>query len=1024
MNGIAITGRSYYDLEKALLEALVEVREKDRFTPVTVLVGSNLLGMYLRRKLADASDGLFNVRFLTFVDLSRMIENTSYTRLRPTPPPFTERLILQEILSSGDVPACFSGAVTTRGFTDTLLSAFTDLTEGGCTPEVAKRVVRRKAPAQRLEERVIGVLSLYARFRERVEALGGDIHTSFGNAIEMVKGISLPGPILAYGFYDFNEEQWRLIEALADGPGVMFFIPWQDEEPYTFARRTLERLQRVGFECISPTGGDRVGGKSPRTVLMSAPSAEEEARGVVRRILRLVDERGLNFGDVGILVSNFNEYGQLFREVLEEASIPYFSHRENLGASSPAVRGVLQLLQLLCGRVERRKLVEFLVSAPLLVPNQRDGRFDPFSCWVRKSAEAGMVGDKGWIIENRRLIERLERAEHRGEETEEAVVSARVVGEILETIIEAGASFEGTRRWSDFAHSLHALIKKLFVASETELVCHIVDRLRGLDNIAQPVSFDTFRRFVEAASLESAGFSGHFLSQGVNLLLLSQARGISFKVVFVPGLTESSLPGTVRQNPFLKDEERLVLGSVTSGAVVLSEKLERIDEEALIFRLVLDAAEDELVCSYPRFEEGTGKERIPSSFLRFVNGYAIDGNHAESITSIRLSRYEKGIGGEPPLSTSEYDLAMTGGYRRGAGFPPANRFFSRGASLVWSRWGKRKFTPYDGVFASHDALRELHQMLDEKGWRFSPTSMESYAACPFSYYLSYILHVDSLEEPERIISITPLQRGSIVHAIVARLYRELRGKGLLPVDEASRDQIFQITPRMVNGFLSEYPESEPVGLQVFWEIEKRMISASVTMLLEEELAEGEGYVPVCFEEPFGGLKDRVEVPFPCGERVLMFRGRIDRIDVGPEDNFRVLDYKTGRLTGKDQDTVGGTSLQLPIYLFAASKILGIPVTGGRAEFRRVGVGEGKRRITFYGARWDELKAELERDISVITRGIEDGLFFAAVPGERCRFCSLRHACPSGRARLFEVKSSGDDRCHNYLIMRGLAGEER
>jgi RecB family exonuclease len=342
---------------------------------------------------------------------------------------------------------------------------------------------------------------------------------------------------------------------------------------------------------------------------------------------------------------------------------------------------------------------------------------------------------------------------------------------------------------------------------------------------------------------------------------------------------------------------------------------------------------------------------------------------------------------------------------------------------VRARWGESRFTPYDGVFSSRDALGEIRKMLEERGWSFSPTSLESYAGCPFSYFLEIVLGIDSLEEPERVITISPMQRGSLVHGILARLYRLLRDNNLLPFETGMAPRVMAIADETIERHLEIYPETEPVGMPVFWEMEKRIITDSIHVLLEEDSRESGEYVPTYFEKAFGGRSGGAGVTLPSGERTISFHGRIDRIDTGRGDAFRVIDYKTGRLKGNGQDIAGGENLQLPVYLLAASALLGRPVEAGIAVYRRVGAGGGKRELSFDGQLWRESAAELENVTTVLTGGIENGLFFAAPSGEGCSYCRMRPACPSGRIRIFDAKVRGDERCHGYLSIKGDSVEE-
>ena len=96
---------------------------------------------------------------------------------------------------------------------------------------------------------------------------------------------------------------------------------------------------------------------------------------------------------------------------------------------------------------------------------------------------------------------------------------------------------------------------------------------------------------------------------------------------------------------------------------------------------------------------------------------------------------------------------------------------------------------------------------------------------------------------------------------------------------------------------------------------------------------------------------------------------------------------------------------------------------GEALYRRVGAG-GRRSIRFAGDRWEESGDEFARIIATVTRGIEEGLFFAGADDRMCERCDFAIACTAGGRRLFERKARRDQRSRNYLEMRGMDEEEK
>ncbi len=1021
----ALLGSPGIELETALCDRLAEIRRVDPLAPLTVLVGSNLLGAYLRRNLSEKCGGLFNVRFATFADLATLIARETEGGTGAAAPRFADRVVVGELVARSGISPGLAEAAGTRGFAGALIATFDDLAEAGCTPRIAGAILEGGGRSKdRAGAKTEEVLSLFARFRERIESLGGDIHSDFMAALSGPLPRSLGKSVFAYGFYDFNEIQRRLLSRLAREREVTMFMPWGEGEAWRFAARGRAMLERQGFGPFAAAGPAGSAGKAPSPKLLNVPGEEEEVREIARRILARARANGGRFADVAVLVPSIETYAPLCREIFREAGIPCSMHAGSSENAGAAPRGALGLLEILGGGMERRDLVEFLVSAPLRAPGADRTGVDRFSLWARLSADAGIIGERGWIEESAAFVERLRLAGGNGDGRSEALAAALEVDAVIGKIVRAGEAMRAVASWQGRATVFSSLARELFPETEgLESACAAVDGLAALDRLGSSVSFEDFSRIAEVSLAEAGRTAGRFGGEGVNVLSIAQARGLSFEAVFVPGLAERIFPTAARQDPFLGDRERRELNAASRGALVLPEKAERLGEEALLFELARASARDELVCSYPRFEEGTGRERIPSSFLRFIEGYSIDGSHGPGLDYERVARGSPTARGAEILSARELDFERARRYRDGSGALPDNPFFSKGARLVRERWGDRRFTAYDGVFSSKEALDELRAMLDGRGGRYAPTSLETYARCPFAYFVTRVLGIEAIEEPERVISIGPLERGELVHKILAKIFGELREKGLLPLGAAPPGEVRAIAVRIMDRYLESFPNTASVGFPVFWDMEKRLIRESVLLFLEEERLEAGDFVPELFEKSFGRERDRLDVAFECGNRTVRFHGRIDRIDTAGGERFRVVDYKTGRLNGKDQDLGRGAALQLPIYLLAASAILGLDPRRGEARYRRVGIGEGKSVVSFFGDRWDESGEAFAKIVDTIASGVEGGVFFAPADDQGCRNCDIKIACSAGTARLFGIKAANDERARPYVEMRGEGEEE-
>ena len=57
-------------LEQRWIEETIRLQEGDPLRPVAALVGSNVLAVYLRRRIAESGYAVANLRFYTFLDLA------------------------------------------------------------------------------------------------------------------------------------------------------------------------------------------------------------------------------------------------------------------------------------------------------------------------------------------------------------------------------------------------------------------------------------------------------------------------------------------------------------------------------------------------------------------------------------------------------------------------------------------------------------------------------------------------------------------------------------------------------------------------------------------------------------------------------------------------------------------------------------------------------------------------------------------------------------------------------------------
>jgi hypothetical protein len=1049
------------ELEEAFLAFLKRKKETDPLAPLAVLVGSNLLGLYLRRFLVLRGLNHINLRFLTFIDFAKALAAEPMNREGLRPLPRLGDLVLISSLTEKIARGNYFGPIARRrGFQRALGATFRDLWDGGM----------EELPPQ--EDRKWAELNtLYQSYRSLIrEGFYNDSELLFraGKEVHRFSGIFGCEELVIYGFYDFTQGQKQLLQAGANSLSFTAFMPWRETLGFVYAFPILKWYRQLGFQTKSLEGPERKGSKSvevlqkeifrgkakgkkepplqeDRTVsVIAAPSEAQEVREIAREILRLAHEEDIPFHEMAILLRSLDLYGCLIQETFQRLHIPIYLQGGVPLSRSQIGKGVLLLLDLVGSNLRRSEVMEFLTFAPIAWSRFFQEEPSP-SQWDLITREAGIVegrtqwGEKlvAWITQRRDLEseEDGERVRSLGQEAE----SFRI---FLKDFFLTLDRFPQKAGWREMVDSTIRLLEIYFLEGEhREAMVETLRDLEPLDTLGREVQVHQFQEILSEALEEKTLRQGFFQKGGVCVSDLMPARGLSFRAVFIPGLVERSFPAPTRQDPLLLDHERQKVNEAMGELGRIPLKRSRFQEERLLFSLALGSAREKLILSYPRLDPSSGRERIPSSFLLRVgealHGEILDYSRLETLPEFRrvpLSR----LAPEDPdraVDEEEFDLSQVGkalkNRDRGEVTYLKSLFptFARAERLALLRWGFKVFTEYDGCLKSARARKHLRDRFALSGQILSPTKLETYASCPFKYFLSEVLGLRALPSPEEIQSIQPVDRGKVVHDILHQFYREVLEKNPGPLREENVEVYRQIMDEVAARLFTEAAAQGLTGPPLLWELDQQELLEDLQTFLLEETEDAAKMIPTYFEVRFGyqGTGSRKG---PSSELIslalkdgtsISFRGRIDRVDFSPEEkSLRVIDYKTGKLQGEEDGFCGGTTLQLPLYLMAACQMWNqADIEKSWAEYYSVSRKGEFKRLPFRGERWKDNEITLKRIMETISRGILEGTFFPIQEDDRkCGYCDFTNLCEHGAGVLFEKKKR-DPRAAAFLEMREI-----
>jgi len=831
----------------------------------------------------------------------------------------------------------------------------------------------------------------------------------------------------------------------------------------------IQRLAAMVFAAdfpIEPTPAD--------VKIVSAPGVTQEVEEIGRRILAFAEQPGASFSDVAVLLRNPAEYERTIRDVFDSARIPYVFLDGVPYADTLAGRLLRLLLRIRLGGYERPDVMEFLGLAPLRPSLVKEFPEASPADWDRYSREAGIVeGRDHWqrIPDMRRRVEwRIDRVQKDPQPDPARIAlltrdlgSLRAFEKAINVLLNRLEEIPERGTISLLMNRLIRALLSLATLPESErLVTRTLSEIARQGVADEGVSLETFVSLVEdLLSQQRVPAREIYRSGRVLISSLTGAAGLSFTRVFIPGLVERLFPPPARQDPILLDKERELLSS-RSGVELITRDRKAAEEQFLFAQAIASVGstnlallrpataptgprgyglfaprndkretptdnEGSLVLSYPRLDAATGQIRIPSHFLLRVaealHGRPMDYSDLDKVVErIALGRLDPG---PSRLTAGEWDLSLASRAVRErtaallAALPGLPAII-RGTETEAGRWGPARLTEYDGMLATDVRMPPT----------LSATQLETYGTCPFRFFGERVLSVRQIDEPESVETLTPLDRGYIIHQILDRFMSGLVEDNLVPLDPAHRDA-YQERLRVITARVFwEFEQSGAVGYPFMWTVEQHRIRTDVEAFLTHELADREGYVPRFFEARFGPTAAWSTPPpgstaepleLEIGEHPLKFTGYVDRIDVHPDGHARVIDYKTGHIYGeKENEFRGGQGLQLPLYILATDKMLaGNRIDGSTAEamYYYITAKGGFRKIKFSRSALFDRMGDFSTILTTMVGGIASGVF-PQNPGQgnkNCAYCPFIPVCGHARGRLAERKR-GDPEIEDLRAM--------
>jgi hypothetical protein len=321
-------------LREVLRDEIARLRKADALRPVTVIVPGDLAREEMRRDLAARTGGTLGIAVAALGDWVRDLTGPEIARRggRALSDAGVARLVARvlEDRGRGGRAGPLGLDARTAGLGRAVVRTISDLRRGGFPASALADARPPAAPAEELAEvlrdleRALAQERLWDRLRS--ERLAADVLRSRADG----------EPRIFFGFHDLTALRRGIVEAAGAAGPVVLLIPGRGGIG-TAATDSLFEWARSRGEASSVESGSTApvtlsGGLLGRPVLTDSgplacelrtfPTEAAEVRGIARRILREVEERGRAFDEILVTVPQDGPRPAIFRRIFARAGIP------------------------------------------------------------------------------------------------------------------------------------------------------------------------------------------------------------------------------------------------------------------------------------------------------------------------------------------------------------------------------------------------------------------------------------------------------------------------------------------------------------------------------------------------------------------------------------------------------------------------------------------------------------------------------------------------------------------------------
>lgn len=968
-----ITGRNGCNKTDKILDLCFEEAKKESTKPIYILVPEKYT-YEMEKKLSDRflvdKDPFFRIRVVSFSTLSKIVfTNVGGIKDRKIGKSARTMLIYKALdLASKDLKTFKSGG-DGIGLVNKIMDIIIEFKQNDMSVDDIFEMAEN-TDDEALKHKLNDLAKIYSKYENLIDKKYIDTEDSLSLfADKLVDFQDIKGATIFVDEYTgFTPVQYLVIEKLIISAENIYFSLTTDLRNFNSGRGVfsktnitflkineicqkngVERLKDENMSLCSYFDGDdliylekNINEFNPKPYEKEVENIEIfefnnthlEIEYIAGEITRLVRDKGYRYNEITIGMRNLDSYSYLIKGIFENYDIGYFLDEKIAAKNNPIIVLILSILDMKLNNYSYNSMFRYLKSGLTGIDNEDIYRLENYvlangirgkrwfdNVWdfpVSHSLdEEDEVFEKEYI-ENINKIRRLVMKPI--ENLHKKLAGRNRVSEICRYLYDFTVEINLSARIDDIINRFenednlykakeYSQVWNIFISMLDELVEFLGDEKIGIE------------KFIRLMEAELEGFELGIIPPSrdqVFVTTVDRMKNPNTKIIFLLGVNDGVFPQTISDNSMLTDLEKEKL--LSQGVKFDSDSITKAYDEQFLVYKAFSTSKSKLVVSYS-VADFEGKAMRPSPLIKKlikifpklkVNVILDEGEEytfedlKEKVSS-KEKLFEDLLINIKKINSGEIDEKSSEIWREVYRFFKKDREYEEKIRLVGEAL---KYCNYSGKLDKFIA-GELYG-----NGNFSISKIEKFAACPFSYFLTYGLNAKEREE----YKFTPMDSGSYAHKILDEFSKRMILNGVSWNDIDDRyieSEVNRISGEILETKISYILNSSEKYKYLTNRVNKRLIDSIGIM---SEQVRRSDFNPEGFEVGFGFKGSLPPIKYKLSDgRDINLRGKIDRLDVfddGINKYLMVIDYKSSTRDINLDRVYHGLDLQLFIYMNA------------------------------------------------------------------------------------------------------------